>query len=335
MATTTEPDGNRTALPYAEHDKLGPLGKSASPLHDPIELRAKLIAEFTAAVTAAKEAASSVDRGAETAVHDARKALRRARAVLAMIAYALPKSERRAVRDALKEARRSLSTVRDHTVAPITAGSLELGDDDRETAKRVLDSAAEALPPTAEIKQLLAEAATRAAAQAEALVAALPPAIDEKILFDGIADTYEEARRARRRAKNSKAWFHTWRRRTKELVYELEFLAKHAGARASAIHEEIGALSDSLGPTVDLIMLRDFVETHGQGIPGDAIKHLRDTIDDRLEDQMKQLRRDARDAFAQKPKKFAKRLVKSVKRDLTPADDNPRDAEESIDRAMD
>ena len=334
MATTHEPEGNGETLSYAEHDKLGPLASKNSQLHDPVELRAKLIAEFQAAVAAAKDAAASVDRSAETAVHDARKALRRGRAVLAMIAHALPKNERRAVRDALQEARRSLSMVRDHTVAPTTLGGLSLEDDDRDTAKRVLDSAAEALPPTAEIKQLLAEAATRAAAQAEALVAALPPAVDESVLFDGIAETYAEARKARRKAKSSKAWFHTWRRRTKELVYELEFLAKHAGARASAIHEELGAVSDTLGPAVDMIMSRDFVQTHGQGIGDDAIDHLRKTIDKRLDDAMKSARKDARDAFAQKPKKFVKRLVKSVKRDLTPADDNARETDE-IERAMD
>lgn len=335
MATTTEHEGNGETMAYAEHDKLGPLASKSSPLHDPIELRAKLIAEFQNSVAAAKEAASSVDRhGAETAVHEARKALRRGRAVLAMVASVLPKSERRAVRAALQDARRSLSTVRDHSVAPQTAGRIELGDDDRDTAKRALDSAAEALPPTAEIKQLLAEAATRAAAQGEALVAALPPAVDESVIFDGIAATYGDARKARRKAKGSRSWFHTWRRRTKELVYQLEFLAKHAGARANAIHDEIGAISDTLGDGVDLIMLREFVETHGQGIGDDAIRNLKKTIEAHLDDSMKTVRKSARDAFAQKPKKFAKRLVKSVKRDLTPADDSAREVED-IDRAMD
>ena len=333
MATTTE-NGNGESLSYAEHDKLGPLASKQGPLHDPIELRAKLIAEFQATVAAAKDAASSVDRSADTAVHDARKALRRGRAVLAMIASTLPKGERRALRNALKDARRSLSMVRDHTVAPTTLGGLELEDGDRDTAKRVLDSAADALPPTAEIKQLLAEAATRAAAQGEALVAALPPAVDEAIIYDGIAQTYGEARHARRKAKGSKSWFHTWRRRTKELVYQLEFLAKHAGARTSAIHEEIGVVSDTLGSAVDLVMLREFVETHGQGIDKEALSSLRRTIDNRLDDLMKSARKNAKDAFEQKPKKFEKRLVKSVKRDLTPADDSTREVDE-IERAMD
>ncbi len=333
MATTSEPEAKREPLPYPEHDKLGPLGSKTSPLHDPIELRAKLIAEFQSAVSAAKEAAASVDRGAEAAVHDSRKALRRARAVLAMIGGSLPKGERRAVRAALQDARRSLSMIRDHTVAPTTLAQLDLLEEDRDTAKRILDSAAEALPSSAEIKQLLAEAATRAAAQAEALVAALPPAVDESIVFDGIIDTYADARRARGGAKK-KTWYHTWRRRTKELVYELEFLAKHAGPRASAIHEEIGAVSDTLGPAVDLIMLREFIETHSQGVDADAVKHLRRTIDAQLDDLMKTTRKTARDAFAQKPKRFGKRLAKSIKRDLSPAEDNGRDHDD-LDRAID
>src|SRR5690606_33993698 len=162
-----------------------------------------------------------------SAVHASRKALRRARAVLSMVAGALPESERRAVRAALREARRSLSTVRDHAVAPEALGALPLDDDERETAKRVLDGAAEAIPALAEIKQLLGEAAARAAAQAEALAAALPPEVSWDVVADGIAGVYREARRARRRAKRSRSRFHTWRRRSKELVYQLDFVAAH------------------------------------------------------------------------------------------------------------
>lgn len=320
MAATTDPKSE--TLSYAEHDKLGPLGGRPSTLHDPAELRAKLLGEFSAAVAAARDAAASADREAATAVHSSRKALRRARAVLSMIAGALPKSERRAVRAALQEARRSLSTVRDHTVAPETLAQLELGEEDRATARRVLDSAAEAIPAIAEIKQLLAEAAARAAAQADALAAALPPGIEWKTVAGGIAEIYGQARVARRGAKRSKQSFHTWRRRTKELAHQLHFVAKHAGPRSSAIHAEIDGIGDTLGPVVDLIMLREFVETHGQGTPAEAVESLRDSIDATLEGLMKSTRSssEARDAFRQKPKKFERRLAKSIKRDLTPAD---------------
>src|SRR6185436_11074270 len=104
MATTTlQPEPAKPErIAYPEDDKLGPLGIRATALHDPIELRARLIGEFEHAVSAAKAAAALADQGSTGAVHEARKALRRARAVLSMVAGALPKSERRAVRAALQ-----------------------------------------------------------------------------------------------------------------------------------------------------------------------------------------------------------------------------------------
>jgi CHAD domain-containing protein len=321
MATPTSiPEAARTErAAYAEEDKLGPLGVRASALHDPLGLRARLLAEFEHAVAAAKTAAARVDQSSTAAVHESRKALRRARAVLSMTAGALPKSERRAVRAALQGARRSLSTVRDHAVAPETLGALTLGDRERETAKRVLDNAAEAIPALAEIKQLLGEAAARAAAQAEALAAALPPELAWDTVAAGIEDVYREARRARRRAKGSRPWFHTWRRRSKELVYQLDFVAAHAGARTLELRADIDTATDRLGPAVDLIMLRDFVQTYAQGIPGSDIEALRNELDRQLEERMAEARKAGRDAFRRKPKQLMRRLAKAIRRDLRPA----------------
>ncbi len=332
MATTLpekpEPVTSEVAR-YHEDDKLGPLGAKVSALWDPIDLRKMLVREFNAGVNKAKEAASSVDQSATIAVHEARKALRRARAVLSMVAPALPKGERRAVRTALQEARRSLSTARDHAVAPETLGSIALSDDDRATAKRVLDNAAEALPPTQELKQLLAEAATRAVAQAEALEAALPRELPWSVVVDGVKEVYAQARKARRRGKTSKAWFHTWRRRSKELVYQLELLAEHAGQRMGAIHDELQGISNTQSPAVDLIMLREFVNTYAHGIPPEAVEHLRDSLESSLDDLIATARGAGRDLYSQRPKKFAKRLAKAMKRDLTP----PDEADLSVDLA--
>jgi CHAD domain-containing protein len=318
MATTTEP---KPALPYSEQDKLGPLGVKTSPIQDAAALRNALVRAFEAAAQDARDAVAAVDKSAPTAVHDSRKALRRARAVLGLVSGALPKSERRAVKGALQEARRALSTVRDHAVAPETLSQLPLGDDDRATANRVLATATEAMPATAEIKQLLAESAARAAAQAEALQAALPHEVDWSVVAGGLRATYAEARNALRAAKRSKAWFHTWRRRSKELVYQVELIAQHAGPRLAAIHSELSGVTDTLGPAVDLIMVREFVSTYEQGLPPDAIAQLRDSIDSHLGELMKTARKAGRDAFHLKPKKLEKRITKSVRRDLAPPDE--------------
>src|SRR5215468_8684898 len=275
MATTTDP---KPALSYPEHDKLGPLGAKTSAIQDAAALRGALIRAFEAAAQDARDAVAAIDKGsAPAAVHGSRKALRRARAVLDLVGGALPKSERRAVKAALQDARRALSTVRDHAVAPETLGQMALDDDDRATANRVLANAAEAMPAVAEIKQLLAESAARAAAQAEALQAALPHDVEWDVVADGVRHTYAQARRASRASKRSKSWFHTWRRRSKELVYQLELVTSHAGPRVTAIQSELTGATDTLSPAVDLIMLREFISTYGQGIAPEAVQHLRDS----------------------------------------------------------
>src|SRR5262249_2501192 len=253
MVTTSEVT-KPTPLPISpqtEHDKLGPLGGKKPVLRDPGELRAALIDEFVEAANAARAAAVSADKNMADAVHDCRKALRRARAVLKMITEALPKSERRAVKGALQQARRALSVARDHAVAPETLSQLPLGEDQRATANSVLKNAAEAHPPADEIKRAIADAASRAVAQAAALDAARPRETPWRTVAAGVRAVYDEARRARRRAKRSKRAFHTWRRRSKELVYQLEILKSFAGDRVALIHGEIDAVTDALSPGVD------------------------------------------------------------------------------------
>ena len=327
MATTLTTEGPKANLPvppFAEHDKLGPLGAKTSVLDNESELRRALVGEFSATADAARDAAGKVDRGAQAAVHDYRKALRRSRAVLSLVADALPKSERRAVRRALQEARRAVSTVRDHAVAPETLAHLTLDEIERETAGAILATAAEAMPPVAEIKQLLAEGAARAAAQVEALEAALPQTIEWSTVLRGVRSVYDAARRARASAKRSKRAFHAWRRRSKELTYQLEVLSGYAGLRrraSSTLRDGVEGATDTQSPAVDLIMVRDFVRTYGQGIAPEAFDKLVNTIDSQLDDLMRDSRAAAKPAFRRKPRKFARRLTKAVRRDLAPVAD--------------
>ena len=310
MATTT--------AVFTEPDKLGPLGTKQAALENDADLRHALVAEFAATAAAAREAAASVDHGAASAVHAYRKALRRARAVLELVAGALPKSERRAVRRALREARRALGSARDHAVAPETLGRLPLGDVERATAKAVVDAAAEAMAPLSEIKQLLAEGAARAAAQVEALEAALPPTISWDTVASGFRDIYDDARCARKAAKNSKRAFHTWRRRSKELSYQLELLAGYAGLHVTEICKEIEGATDPQGPAVDLIMLRDFVRAYGEGVDAESHDFLVAAIDAQLDDVMTAARAAGKDAFRRSQRNLVRRLSKAVRKDLAP-----------------
>lgn len=322
MATTTvEPAQN--VPPFTEHDKLGPLGAKTSVLDNEIELRRALVGEFSATADAARDAAAKVDANPTAAVHDYRKALRRARAVLALVADALPKSERRAVRHALQEARRAVSVARDHAVAPEVINGLALDEVARDAANAAVANAKETMLPPAELKQLLAEGAARAAAQVEALEAALPAQLDWDTVARGVQTTYDAARRARHAAKRSKRQFHSWRRRTKELTYQLDVLAGFAGGHVTELAHEIEGVADTQSPAVDLVMVRDYIRTYGQGMAPEAFDTLLHTLDTQLDDLMRDSRSAGRAAFKRKPKKFVRRLTKAVRKDLTPpkADD--------------
>lgn len=326
MATTRHGDAPPTEpVPYAEDDKLGPFGGKRSLLDDGAELRRTLVAEFAATAQAARDASARVDARPEAAVHELRKALRRGRAVLALVAPALPRSEHRAILRALRDARRALGTARDQAVVPDALSAVELDEVDRATAESIVSSIGAAAPDLPEIKQLLAEGAARAAAQVEALEASLPRTLSWDVVEQGVRDTYEIARRARKAAKRSHRAFHTWRRRSKELLYQLELLAGYAGPRTEDLHRDLEQVTDTQGPAVDLLMLRELVRTHGTGIAPDALDRLTSALDEQLDDLIADSRRAGREFFRKKPRRFARKLTKAVRRDTTPLVDDDDD----------
>ncbi len=129
---------------------------------------------------------------------------------------------------------------------------------------------------------------------------------------------YDAARRARRAGKRSKRSFHTWRRRSKELTYQLELIAGYASFQTAEIHHEIEGVTDTQGPAVDLIMVRDFIRTYGDSVAPEAFEQLISSVDTQLDDLMRDSRSAGRDAFRRAPRKFVRRLTKAVRKDLAP-----------------
>ena len=291
---------------------------ATSLLDDGIELRRSMFLEFRAAAEDARHAAADADSSLVRAVHDYRKALRRARAVLRLFAGELAKGDRRDVRRALTEARRALGAARDHAVANDVLGQVT-EENGRDVAKAILDRAAMTAMSSLEIKQLLAEGAALAAAQVELLDTALPPRIAWGTLLDGLRETYAEARTNRKAAKRSRRAFHSWRRRSKELAIQLEVLGRLSSApQYEELRQQIVDANDQLGHTVDLLMARNFVRTHSEGIDADGVDLVLRALTDDLDVKIKDGRRAGRDAFRKKPRALARKLAKISKREVTP-----------------
>ena len=142
----------------AEHDKLGPLGGNRS-LHDDGRAARGADRRVSGRGDAAAKQPAPCDRQARRPPSTtSRKALRRARAMLALVSSALPKSERQrghacAARGAPCARRRARSRGRARDARAAAAGRRS----NARPPSASLDNAGQAMPPTAEIEQLLAE----------------------------------------------------------------------------------------------------------------------------------------------------------------------------------
>ena len=300
MVSSSESDPSGVLLEPATGDSDRAVGLSF--LDDGAQVRRALVAKLVAAGTSARDAAEAVDRNVSDAVHGFRKAVRRARAVFTLVAGALPRKVAREARRTFRDARRVFGAARDHAVALTMVADLSLDETERDAARRGLETVA--VPPTHEIKQALTEHAARVVAQIEAIGAGLPPAITWSVVMSGIGTVYRDARRARKAAKGSRRQFHTWRRRCKELTYQLETLA--VGPEVDALRKEIEAVADHQGHVVDLLMLGDLMRPHGTELAPDK----------NVDDLIVESRRAGRDAFRAKRAKFVRRLTKAMRRDL-------------------
>jgi len=331
---TTEPDGKKSAAGaaaasskppgYPEHDKLGPLPSPAIPPRGlPLaggDLRAAILAAFKESLDRAQRAADGGASNLDESVHEYRKSLRRARAVLGLVAETLSDHDGDDIADALRTARRAVAASRDHSVAPAALASLELDASNRATADAIVAAARAAAPAAEEVQRLLREGATVAATTENMLAAALPPELDWKMLADGLAETYRAARRQLRKAKRSRRSLHAWRRRTKELSYQLDLVAAGAGDEVGGLAKRVNDVSDQLGDVVDLVMVRDFIAANATGLDAAVLGA---AVDGALQDRARAARRAGKELFDRGGRRFARRLTKAVRRDLAPAPPSP------------
>lgn len=320
-----------TTTGAADDEKLGPIGPVASLWES--NARALVMDAFRTAAAEAAVAAGKAGTDLASSVHELRKALRRAGAVLALVRPVLRKVEHAAIRNELRTARRAVSAARDQTVAASSLAALPLETDEREVADMLQAALGEQQPDVEEVSAAVADGAKRAQAQLEALDAALPDGVKWQTITKGLAATYRRARAARKDAKRSRTSFHRWRRRTKELEAQLALLADHSGERTEALRRSYGDISDVLGPVADLLMLRELIHAHGKAWAPERFEVLAQGIERLTETQIRGARKLAKPMFDARPKELAKRVSKAVHKDANPPSprvegDDPGDSED-------
>jgi CHAD domain-containing protein len=243
----------------------------------------------------------------DTAIHEARKSLKKARSALRLARTDLPTSTRRTENEAMRDASRRLSGARDAQVMLDT-----------------LESLVHAIPapPNDEVRSLGRELVARRAELASQLegdtglledVAGELEAIRGRVeswdlgdqrwgsIAGGAEIIHDRGRAAMKQALRGDAYddWHEWRKRVKDLWYAGRIIAPITGAQIEGLVEEADELSDVLGDHNDLAVL---LEAAGDR-PGlraaivarrDALRRVAATLGRRL--------------YGEKPKAFARRL---------------------------
>ena len=254
-------------------------------------------------------------RGAEPdAIHDARKALKRLRAVLRLGRIWLGPARFHQENTILRDAGRSLSGIRDAQVLLETLDELRSEDAlPGETWSRFrdrLDSESRALEQSAHNGDGRTNVVVALAGVRER-VEVWPAPEDEEALTEGLERVYGKARRARRRAQRhpTPENLHELRKRTKDVWHAGQLLSPVAPKRISNLRRRAHKLGDVLGSEHDLTVLLERAERTPEAFAPGELELLRRHADRRRQ----ALRRDAlaraAKLYRRKPRKLARRLT--------------------------
>ena len=222
-----------------------------------VPLRDALLAAFSGVLLAARRFAAGASAEPQRAVHDFRKSIRRARSVVALLRPALGRTAARGLTEELRRAFRETGDLRDGDV--LTATLAGLSGEDPELFVEAAEIAARlgAKPLKAGPDSVLKKAIPILRRLPAALEVTLPREYSTPDLEEGVARGYQRAQRAWVEACKSRTDedFHEWRKRVKELRYQLELLASTGSPSLKTREKPLGAFARELGEVTDLSML--------------------------------------------------------------------------------
>lgn len=282
---------------------------------------APLAAELRRVVTeclddAGAQLAGETGNDLDTRVHEARKRVKEARAVLRLVRDgSIDATLVRGWGDRLRDASRLLAPLRDAEVLRRTMARLEVGDDEalvaaRERAVEALAAQARSERARAAQAQLVAEMAGRLAEVRDELDGWDLVEDRWRALDPGLRRVYRQGRRRLRAALDepSDEALHEWRKRAKDLWYLHLLLGPAWPQVLEPVATQAHELSDLLGDHQDLAVLADRLGDAALGLDAGERTGLEQVIRAR----QAALRRDAfalgERLYAEKPAAFAARL---------------------------
>jgi CHAD domain-containing protein len=196
------------------------------------------------------------------ALHEQRRSVRRARALLRLCRPLLDDRVHAALRRTLRDCHAETSPLRDaealasalRAVRGVPAVRAEAA-----VVRLALLARQRSATPPARVHEVLARQADVLAALPDFFARALAPGIAGPDLLASLRGSFRRARRAAARAAKTRrgADLHAWRKRVKELRYQLELVGAGKARRRAA------RLADALGEVAAALRLRDHLAAAG------------------------------------------------------------------------
>jgi CHAD domain-containing protein len=263
---------------------------------------------------AVDELAGTTDSTQEAAVHEARKNIKKLRALVRLSRDELGSEVYRRENETFREAGRQLSGVRDADVMLATLADLEerypdeLGPGNTGPAgdlRQALE--AHRIRTSGGARAQLSEEAVRMLKRVRRRVGSWPLERDGfEAVEDGLRRSYRQSRRDYQAAlrEPSGEHLHEWRKRVKDLWYHLDILRDTWKPVMKALAKEAHELSDRLGDDHDLAVLLAWAEEHESS----AAQALRAPVEQRRAELQADAFTIGARLYADKPGRFVRRL---------------------------
>lgn len=257
-----------------------------------------------------ESAAGEIDSPA--AVHGARKDMKKLRTVLRLLRGALGRKRFRRANARFRDAARALSTSRDAEVKLKTLEGLAerhegLPAEGVEAWRKILERDCEAAKDTVRSEALTAEAMAEIEAGLEEIGAWDLEGESWETTGPALTRTYRRGREAMKAAERGGADdVHEWRKRAKDLWYELRLLGDAWPGPLEATSREAHRLSELLGDHHDLAVLR--ADLHQRRLGGEETEALEAAIDRRQVELAEEAVALGHRLYAERPQDFGRRL---------------------------
>lgn len=282
------------------------------PGEDPASGICRVIAARAAQATAAVRTAGSSEDSAEH-VHEARKSLKKVRSALRLLRGVIEDQDRDQANDSCREAARHLSGARDAEVKLSVLDSVSGQHADPSVAEGWRGQ----LHAEAEVHRgdLTPENLAEVAAAIESVRRGfqgreLPG--EQEAVAGNVGRGYRRGRKSMKQAgKTGEAvHFHDWRKRAKDLRYQLEILEPRLPDEMTGIRKLAEELADKLGDLHDLDVLKD--DLAGRDLAESDRETLGGVIDEARKRQADECLELGKRVYRLKPGRFTNRVGESL-----------------------